>query len=221
MNDRGLVRGLLGPFAIEVVQQDGFDGLQRARAYLERAAAGCFYALATVSLGQTGDADAGSEALLGVGLLAHDDVDQRRCAGTDRAGLALDALERPICKAPMARGHVLGKRTVLAAVWGNARVRRYTSFAVEHLDDRFRVAHPQFLAHQRIRHRVEVGLDLDVVVDAGPALLPLGEDVRLRGKMLEGGALHLLEQCATAGAEMARHAIVDLRNEPADGFIEL
>src|SRR5262249_11047100 len=32
---------------------------------------------------------------------------------------------------------------------------------------------------------------------------------------------YLLKQCASAGAEMARHPIVDLRNEPADGFVEL
>src|SRR5215813_9365595 len=221
MNDRGLVRGLLGPFAIEVVQQDGFDGLQRARAYLERAAAGCFYALATVPLGQTSDTDAGSEALLGVRPLAHDDVDQRRGAGTDRGGLPLDALERPIGEAPVAGGHVLGKRTVLAAVRGNARVCGHTVVAMEHFDGRFRVAGPQFLAHERIRHRVEVGLDLDVVVDPGAALLPLGEDVGFGGKRLESSTLYLLKQCASAGAEMARHPIVDLRNEPADGFVEL
>ena len=52
-------------------------------------------------------------------------------------------------------------------------------------------------------------LDLDVVIEPDPAFLPFGVDVGLGRQRLERGALQLLEQRATAGAEMPRHAIVE------------
>jgi hypothetical protein len=51
-------------------------------------------------------------------------------------------------------------------------------------------------------------------------LLPFGKDVGLGRQRLEGGALQLLEQRATAGAEMARYAIVDLLHQLGDDPIQ-
>src|SRR5262249_55526561 len=64
------VRGLLGPFAIEASVEDGFDGLERARANNQRPLTSCFQPLAVVARGEVEDAAAGSEALLGVRPLA-------------------------------------------------------------------------------------------------------------------------------------------------------
>jgi hypothetical protein len=72
------VRGHGRPLAIEVVLQDRVDRAVGARTDLERPAAGSFEPLAAIDLGEPQDADAGAEALLGVGALSQDDLDQRR-----------------------------------------------------------------------------------------------------------------------------------------------
>jgi hypothetical protein len=128
-----------------------------------------------------------------VPLLAQDDLDE--CAGVrpDLAGLSLDALECPVGVAPMARGHVLGQGRV-PAVGRAAPVHCDARAAMEHLNRARGVAGPQLLAHQCVRHRVVVLLDLDVVVDAGAALLPIREHIRLGWKRLERGALDLVKQ---------------------------
>jgi hypothetical protein len=66
-----------------------------------------------------------------------------------------------------------------------------------------------------------VGLDLDVIIDADATFLPLREDIWLGGKRLEGRTFYLLKQCAAACTEVACDAIIELRNEPANGVIEL
>jgi hypothetical protein len=119
------------------------------------------------------DADAGAHALLRVRPLTQDDLDESRCTWVDLVGLPLDVLQRPVSKAPMARGHVLGQRTVLATILRDTWVRGHTIAVMEHFDGSFRVAGPHRLAQQGMRHRVEVGLDLDMVIDPDTALLPL------------------------------------------------
>ena len=80
--------------------------------------------------------------------------------------------------------------------------------AMEQLDRACRDPRPQLLAQQRVRHRVVVLLDLDVIVEAGPALLPLGVDVGLSRKWLERWPVQLLKQRAAARAEMPGDAVV-------------
>src|SRR6516162_6889100 len=98
VNDRRSVRGLLGPFAIE----DGFDGGEGAGADGECSLTGGLHPLASKASHEVHDATAGAEALLGVSLLAQDDLDE--CGGVrpDLGGFAHDALDRPIGVAPMA-----------------------------------------------------------------------------------------------------------------------
>ena len=76
--------------------------------------------------------------------------------------------------------------------------------AVEDFDGARGDACPNLFAQQLMRYRVIVLVDLDVVIESDPALLPFGKDVGLGRQRLEGGALQLLEQRATAGAEVAR-----------------
>ena len=80
--------------------------------------------------------------------------------------------------------------------------------AMEDFDRARRDARPHLLAQQLVRHRVVVLLDLDVIVEPDPALLPLGEDVGLGRQRLEGRALQLLEQRSSARAEMPRHRLL-------------
>ena len=92
--------------------------------------------------------------------------------------------------------------------------------AVEDFDRARGDARPHLLAQQLVRHRVIVLVDLDVVIEPDPAFLPFGKDVRLGRQRLERRTLDLLEQRAAAGAEMARHAIVDLRHQLGDGRVQ-
>ena len=93
--------------------------------------------------------------------------------------------------------------------------------AMEHLDDLRGVARPHFLTDERKGHRVVVLVDLHVVVEAGAALLPLGELVLLGRKRLECGTLDLFKQATAARPEVAGHASIDLLDQLADRGIEL
>src|ERR1700730_19003591 len=92
--------------------------------------------------------------------------------------------------------------------------------AMEDLDGVRRDPCPHLLAQQRVRHRVIMPLDFDVVVEADPAFLPLRVNIGLDRKLPERGALDLVEQCTPAGPEMPRHAIVELRDQFSDGGVE-
>jgi len=166
------------------------------------------------------DAAAGAEALLGVSLLAQDDLDECGGVRADLGGLAHDARKRPVGIAPMARGPVLGQGGV-PAVRGTAPVHCDARTAMEHLHGADGVAGPQLLAHQRVRHRVVVPLDLHVVVDAGATLLPLTEHIVRGWKRLELGALDFLKQRSATCSEVARDAVVDPLDAVANGGIEL
>src|ERR1700687_5132525 len=67
---------------------------------------------------------------------------------------------------------------------------------------------PQRLTQQRMRHRVVVLLDLDVIIEAGLALLPFGVDVRRCWERLQGRSVCRVEQSAPARAQMPRHSAV-------------
>src|ERR1700686_1413579 len=73
--------------------------------------------------------------------------------------------------------------------------------AMEDLDGARRDPCPHLLAQQRVRHRVIMPLDFDVVVEADPAFLPLRVNIGLDRQLLERGALDLLEQRTPAGPQ--------------------
>ena len=154
---------------------------------------------------QPQDAEAGAEALLGMGALAQDRGDQRLGGGADRGGLAADLLRGPVGVAPVARRHVVAHRRV-AAVRRAAQMRRDALAVVEDLDRLLRRARPDLLAQEPVGHRVVMAVDLDVVVEPDGALLPLRVFVGRRGQRLQRRALELLEQLPAAGAEVAGDA---------------
>src|ERR1700756_231383 len=206
------VRGRCRPLAIEVVLQDRVDRAIGARTDLERTTAGGFEPLAAISFGEPQDADAGAEALLGVGALPQDDLDEGRGVAPDLTGLPLHPLRCPGGIAPMARRHVLAYRRMLA-IGGRAHMGRNALAAVEDFDRARSDARPNRLPQQLVRHRVVVLLDLDVVVEADPAFLPFSKNIGLGRQRLEGVALQLLEELAAARTEVPRHAVIDLRDQ--------
>src|ERR1700756_2009072 len=93
--------------------------------------------------------------------------------GADRLGLMADALVGPVAIAPVGAGHVLGDsggpmRAQAAAMAGDPFA------AMKDLDCRGGDARLDLLAEQLVRHAVIVLGDLDVVVEADAAALPLG-----------------------------------------------
>src|SRR6266540_7510713 len=93
--------------------------------------------------------------------------------------------------------------------------------AMEDLDGACRDPYPHRLAQQRVRHRVVMPLDLDVVIEADPAFLPFRVEVGLDRQLLERGVLDLLEQNTPAGSQMSRHAGVEVRDQFPDGCVDL
>ena len=86
--------------------------------------------------------------------------------------------------------------------------------AMKDLDRACGDARPNRLAQQLVRHRVVVLLDLDVIVEPDPALLPFGKEAKAGRQRLEGRALQLLEERAAARTEVPRHAIIELHLGP-------
>ena len=89
MDDRRPVRGFLGPFAIEVSVEDGFDGREGTGADGQRPLTGRFQPLAAAAPGELDDAATGSEALLGVWPLTQDNLNEGGGMRADCAGLCL------------------------------------------------------------------------------------------------------------------------------------
>ena len=79
------------------------------------------------------------------------------------------------------------------------------------------------LPDQRMRHRVEEGVELDVVVEVHPHQLPLGELVIFLWQGRQCRALDGLEQVAAADAKMTHDLPVQPLQHPQDrlvGFVE-
>ena len=119
------------------------------------------------------NADAGAEALLGMRPRAQDHIGQDGGVVADRGGLAADAFMCPVAIAPMRTGHVLGDgrrpvRPGAAPMTGDALA------AMENLDRGGGDPRLDLLADQLLRHAVVVLGDLDMIVEADAAALPLG-----------------------------------------------
>src|SRR6187401_1948514 len=214
----GPISSGLRPLAIEVVLQDRVDASVGAGADLKRTRAGGLEPPGPVRRREPQDADAGPEALLGMRALCEDDLDQRRGAAPDLSRAPPQALQCPVGMAPMARRHVLTHRRV-AAVRGGADMRGDALAAMEDFDGARRDAHPHLLAQQLVRRGVVVLLDLDVIVEPEPALLPLGVDVGLCRQCFERRPLQLLEQRLAARAQVPRDAGIEGGDLDGDGRI--
>jgi hypothetical protein len=104
---------------------------------------------------------------------AQDDIDQHGGVRADRLGLMADALVGPVAIPPVGAGHVLGDsgrpmQTQAAAMAGDPFA------AMKDLDCCSGDARLDLLAEQLVRHAVVMLGDLDVIIEADAAALPLG-----------------------------------------------
>jgi len=115
MEDRHAVRGLLAcGVSIELVVEDGTDRAVGQRADLDGARSGGLQPCDTERPRQTQDAEAGSEALLGMRPPLQDEFAERRGCRTDEGGVPADTTDGPVGVTAMAGRHVVGGGGVLA-----------------------------------------------------------------------------------------------------------
>lgn len=107
----GWLRQLL---TVQALLENRVDRSIGASADLQPALTGCLEAIGAVLAGQAQDAEASTEALLGMRPVAQDDLDQSSGVGADRCRRAQDALVGPTGVTAMGRRHVLGQRGVAA-----------------------------------------------------------------------------------------------------------
>ena len=137
-----------------------------------------------------------------------DGGDQGGGVRSDLLGPVDEAVGRPIAHPAVLLGHVLGRGGVAprmrrADVAGNALS------AMEALDGAGRQPDIELAADERVRDRVVVPVDLDVVVGGHPDGLPLGEDVGAVGQRAQGRTVELLELRAPRPRELAERPGVE------------
>src|SRR5215469_11381243 len=165
MNDRRAVRGPRGCSAsIELVVEDGANRAVSERADLDGARGGSLQTCDTECPGQAENAEAGSEALLGMRSALQDKIAQCRCCRPDQCGISPNPADRPVGVPAVTGRHVIGDGGMLA-VAASSHVRG-DPFALD--EDLYGAAgepHLDFAAREAIRHAVEVVLNLNVVID--------------------------------------------------------
>lgn len=139
---------------------------------------------------------------------------------TRRGLLAQQPRRRPLHVATVRTGHVLGDRGV-PVLPGIANVAGDPIGLVEQLDGLVGDAGLDHLAHQPVRHGVEVAIHLDVVVQPRPAAPPLCIGIWLGGHIQQSAGLDCLEQRPAAGAEMAHGPVVQIGDQRADRAVQL
>ena len=213
--------GWFGRFAaIEVVLQDRCEGGTGQRADLQGPLAGGLQARLAMAFCQAENADAGSEALFRVGPVGQDEFDEDLGIGSVGGGIAANAFEAPAGVPAVGGRHVLVHGRV-APVGGATHVGRHPPFFMKDLDGAIRDAGPELLPGQGMGHGIVMPGDLNMVIEAGPALLPLGVFASLGGQRLQGRAFQLLEQPPAAGAQVFALPIVQFLEQFTDGLVGL
>src|SRR5438874_8332767 len=133
---------------------------RRSAGDLDRPRGGGFEAIGAEWPHQPHDAEAGSEALLGVGPALQDQLAQRGGSWADRSGLAANALDGPVGVPPMARRHVLGHRGV-PMVTAGAQMSGNPLALQEDLDGSRGQPHLHLAAGKAVGHAVEMTFELD------------------------------------------------------------
>jgi hypothetical protein len=152
---------------IEVVLKNRQHVSIAASAGKESAPAGGFDARIAVLLRESEQSQARAIAPLRVSAVAQNRFAECACAWAERLGPTQDAGRSPFCVSTVRARHVLGLGGAPAADEA-AHVAGGTSAEVKNLDRACGRADPQLLAQQRMRRRVEVVIELDVVVDVEP-----------------------------------------------------
>lgn len=121
----------------------------------------------------------------------------------------------------MARGHVLGNRGV-PALAAAAHMRRNALALEEDLDGARGEVDLDLLAGKAIRHRVEMPVDIDVVVHGNASATSFRKHVRFGRQRLELWSIDFLEQSPAGRPEPTDHAhLVEIVQHLADRLVQL
>ena len=93
--------------------------------------------------------------------------------------------------------------------------------AMEALDGVGGDAHVHLFFDERMGHGVVMAMDLDVIVDVDPGLLPLGVFVRVDGKGAQGRFIQLLKQGAPGARQFLEGPVVERLEQRPDGAVQL
>ena len=163
---------------------------------------GRFQAGVAVALGQALEPDAGAVGLLRMTPGGEDGGDQGGGVRSDLLGPADEAVGCPFAHPAVLLGHMLCRGGVAPLV-RRADVAGDALAAMEALDGAGRQSDVELAADERVRDRVVVPVDLDVVVDGHADGLPLGEDVGADGQRAQCRPVELLERRAPRPRELA------------------
>ena len=93
--------------------------------------------------------------------------------------------------------------------------------AMEALDGVGGDAHVHLFFDERMGHGVVMAVDLDVIVDVDPGLLPLGVFVRFDGQGAQGRFIQLLKQRAPGARQFLEGPVVERLEQRPDGPVQL
>ena len=136
------------------------------------------------------------------------------------AGLSLDPLMRPVAITPVRTRHVFGDRgrTIRALA---ARMGRHQLAAMEDLHRLRRDAHVHLFAQQPERHRVEMLLDLDVVIEIDPAALPVRIFIRRRRQRHAARGDRVARTARAVSCPSRAWTVIELADQLADRLVQL
>src|SRR5690606_30886593 len=104
---------------------------------------------------------------------------------SDRRGPTPEACRRPLRVSTVGTGHMLGVGAVTASAIATL-MNGDAPAAVEYLDHPGRGADVDLLADKAVRHGIEEGLELDMIVGGDPSQAPFGELVILHWQARQG-----------------------------------
>jgi len=148
-------------------------------------AAGSFEPVRAVALTKTEDAQTGTKSLLGVLARGKEGIDELGGMGTHGLSPTQDAFRSPVCIFLVSRRHMVRNGRVTAAGMGT-QMGGHTAVLERNLDGMLGGPDIDLLANERVRDTVVMLVELDMVVNVDPGLLPHGEFIRGCRQGLEG-----------------------------------
>src|SRR5690606_12645174 len=189
--------GIAGRPGGPAVGDERGDALAGQPADLDGARRDCLGAFMAEIAIEPQNAQACPEALFGMGPAGQNGDDQPLGLRPDRGGPSAEARRCPLGISAMGTGHVLRVRAVTPPAIA-ALVNRNALAAVEDLDRPGRRANVDLLPDEAMRHRMEEGFELDVVVGGNADRAPFGKPVIRPRQAGQRRLFYVLEQMAAA-----------------------
>ena len=126
---------------------------------------------------------------------------------------------RPVAITPVRTRHVIGDRGRAIRALA-ARMRRHQLAAMEDLHCLRRDACVHLFPQQPERYRIEMLLNLDVVIEIDPAVLPVRIFIRHWRQRPERGLVELLVERAPCRAPAAHGSIIELIGQVSDRLVQ-